>query len=388
MIASMTYAGRRIGRRDIVIAAVISLLGLVLMVANVQRLTDAIPPTAEEQPNIELGGLLPIGFAIPLFLLVTVPLAWRRVAPLGATGAALAGLVLNFVLIGSDPLRCGIVLPTAFLFVFASAQMEKREALVGFVFGLGLTLLDLVVEFGGLTLAVATGLTVLIWAVGRLVRSRRQMAAELTARTVELREARDARARLEVFSDRARLSRDLDELLERRLGELARMADTDRPGDVAGATATLVDIERESRRTLEEMRAIVGMLRDDSVAPTGPPPAITHLDALLVRATGSSSARLTFEGNPRVLPPAVELSAYRIVEHLLAALEVTPDVQVHICFGDEVLTLAVSGCARRRGKAAIERARERARVQHGTLKVSAHGGRADATVSLPVAAPA
>ena len=53
------------------------------------------------------------------------------------------------------------------------------------------------------------------------------------------------------------------------------------------ATATLVDIERESRRTLDEMRALVGVLRDDAPeAPTEPQPTLTHLDALLVRAKG------------------------------------------------------------------------------------------------------
>jgi hypothetical protein len=48
----------------------------------------------------------------------------------------------------------------------------------------------------------------------------------------------------------------------------------------------------------------------------------------------------------------------------------------------------VSGPARRRAKASIERARERARSQHGTLEASVRGGRAEAAVSLPVSAMA
>ena len=55
-----------------------------------------------------------------------------------------------------------------------------------------------------------------------------------------------------------------------------------RPTDPATATATLVEIESESRRTLEEMRAVVGVLRDDDAdAPTAPQPTLTHLEALL-----------------------------------------------------------------------------------------------------------
>ncbi len=90
------------------------------------------------------------------------------------------------------------------------------------------------------------------------------------------------------------------------------------------------------------------------------------------------------EGSPRVLPAAVELSAYRIVEHLLAALEDTPDVEVRVSFRDDALEIAVAGPARRRARTSIERARERARLQRGTLEATVRGGRAEVVASLPV----
>jgi hypothetical protein len=315
---------------------------------------------------------------------VTVPLLWGRAAPLAAVSVSFAGLMLNEVLIGTDLLRCGVVLPTALFFAFTcGAQLAGREAIIGLALSAGLTFVDFGVGFDPGTIVVATLLTAALWGVGRIARSRSRMADELQARTVELREARDERARLEVAADRARLSRELDALLQRRLGELARMADQ-RPADPAGAAATLGDIERESRSTLEDMRAVVGVMRNDSSeSPTAPQPTLTHLEALLVRAKGNG-ARLTVEGNPRVLPAAVELSAYRIVEQLLAALEDAPDVAVRVRFADEALELVVSGPARRRAKASIERARERARLQSGTLEATVHAGRAEAVVSLPV----
>ena len=389
MIESMTSASGRIGRRDIVIAVVLSLLGLLLMYDNVYGgVADERATNPDAHAEIIVDGLLPIEFAIPLFLLVTVPLLWRRAAPIPAVGAALAGLVLNHVLTGTDMLRCGVVLPTAFLFAFtAGAQLQAREALTGLALALGLVAVDIITGFGAPFAAVMGGVTAVMWGIGRIVRSRGRIADELGERTAELREARDERARLEVASDRARLSSELDELLQRRLGELARMADEGpRSGDAAGATATLVDIERESRRTLEEMRAVVGVLRNDSSdAPIAPQPTLTHLEALLVRAKGAG-AQLTVEGSPRVLPVAVELSAYRIVEQLLDALEDAPDVTVRVRFGDDALELAVSGPARRRAKAAIERARERTRLQRGTLEATVRGGRAEAVASLPVLA--
>ena len=230
-------------------------------------------------------------------------------------------------------------------------------------------------------------LTAAIWGIARVVRSRSRMADELEARTSELRAARDERARLEVAGDRARLSGELDELLQRRLGELARMADQGADlTDTARATATLVDIERESRRTLGEMRELVGVLRhDSSAAPTTPQPTLTHLEALLVRAKGAD-AKLRVEGSPRVLPAGVELSAYRVVEHLLAALDDAPDVEVRVRFSDDALELAVSGPTRRHAKAAIERARERVQLHRGTLEATTRGGRAEAVASLPILA--
>ena len=384
----MTSGAARIGKRDVAIAAVASVLGLLLMYENLRWRWYDWPPTEDEEAFIRVGALLPAEFAMPLFLLVTVPLAWRRAAPLAAVGAAFTGLLVNVALLGTEFLRSGVVLMAAFLFAFTTgARLENREARLGLALALGLSVIDTVAAFGPPTAAVMGGLTAASWVIGRIVRSRRRMADELEDRTAELREARDERARLEVATERTRLSRELDELLQRRLSELVHMADQGpSPGDAAGATATLAQIERESRRTLEEMRAVVGVLRDDSAAaPSAPQPALTQLEALLMHAMGGD-ARLAVEGNPRVLPAAVELSAYRIVEHLLAALEDTAPVDVRVRFGDDLLELAVSGSARRGAKASIERARERARLHEGRLDATVRGGRAEAQVSLPLLA--
>lgn len=388
MIDAMTIDRDPIGRRDIAIALVVSVLGLLLMYAGVDY-QQAHPEEAADQTPVYFGGLLPIGFAFVLFPLVTLPLLWRRAAPLAAAAAALAALALNELLVGTDLIRCGVVLPTAFLLAFtAGSLLDNPAAGIGLALTLGLTLFDTALEFGSpelVVIAVMTGVTVAMWGIGRIVRSRGRMADELRARTAELRAARDERARIEVASDRARLSGQLDELLERRLGELAQMADEGaRSSDAAGAAASLLEIEHESRRTLEEMRGVVGVLRDED-SPTEPQPTLTHLEALLVRAE-ARDARLSVAGSVRALPAAVELSAYRIVEQLLDALQQAPDVEVCVHFGDDALELTVSGPARRRAKAQIERARERARLQQGTLEASVRGGRADVAVSLPLAA--
>jgi signal transduction histidine kinase len=359
---------------DAGVAAIAIGFGVLLMVLNV----------ASPDPGNEASSWV----VIPGFLLVTVPALWWRAAPLGALAAVFAGMVVNVSATGAA-VRCGVAFPLVWLLVFsAGARLEAREARIGLGLGLGallaMTLHDQAV--GPDVLLIFGPVTWVVWATGRVVHSRGRLVEQLQARTAELRAARDERARLEVATDRARLSAELDELLQRRLGELARMADAGaREHDGDAATATLVDIERRSRRTLEEMRAVVGVLRHEPEgdAPTAPQPTLTHLEALLVGAKGVG-ARLRVEGSPRVLPAGVELSAYRVVEHLLDALQDAGDVEVVVRFADDAVELAVTGPARRRAEAAIERARERVELHRGTLVATTHGGRAEAVARLPV----
>src|SRR5215213_12016288 len=129
-------------KRDIAIASVLTALGLLLMYGNVHD-HYADPGFARTQTAIYVGGLLPVWTAILLFPLVTLPLLWRRIAPVAAVGAAFAALVLNELLVGSDLVRCGVVFPTAFLFAFAiGAQLDRREAMIGLGLTLGLTCVD------------------------------------------------------------------------------------------------------------------------------------------------------------------------------------------------------------------------------------------------------
>lgn len=379
MLESMRSATADIRKVDVAIAAVLSLVGVVLMAQNVHGL--------EEAPNANVSPL-----AIPFFLAVTVTVAWRQVAPLVALAAMFVALMVHIALF-SDAVLCGVVLPVALLLVFsASSQLALPQALmalgVGFATSVALVLADPV--FVGIEdLPFIAGLMVVPWGIGRLVLSRTRIAGDLRARTNELRTARDERAKLEVATDRARLSGELDQLLQRRLGDLARLAgEGPHSGDPTATTATLVGIERQSRRTLEEMRELVGVLRDDSSnGDKTPQPTLTHLEALLVRAKGTE-AELSVQGNPRTLPAGVELSAYRIVEHLLAALEDSPDVDVRVHFADDALELAVSGPSKRRAGAAVDKARERVQLHRGTLETTTNGRRSEAVASLPMLAGA
>jgi hypothetical protein len=367
MIAAMTTTKERIGRLDVALAVIATGIAVWYMLTEVYD--DKINASA---------------FAVPLFAALTVSLLWRRVAPTAALAGVLAGLLTHAAIFGGL-IRCGIVLPLLLLLVFpAAARLPRNQALLGLAFALAIGVAVCVTDGkdGAQPEAITfvAPLTLVVWGAGLLVRSRGHLVAQLHDRNQQLREARDDRSRLEVATERARLSAELDELLQRRLGALAQLADGgSRNGDAA---ATLAEIERESRRTLDEMRAVVGVLREDD-APMAPQPTLTHLEALLVRAKGASS-QLKVEGNPQALPAGVELSAYRIVEQLLDALDDAPGVDVVIRFSDDALELSLAGQARRRSREAIERTRERVRLHNGTLEAVTDGGRTEIVVALPI----
>ena len=134
------------------------------------------------------------------------------------------------------------------------------------------------------------------------------------------------------------------------------------------------------------MREIVGLLRGGDVA-LAPTPSVAHLDALLAQQE-SANARLTVTGNARSLPASVELSAYRIVEHLIAALAGQADAPIAVAmrFDETALEIRVTGPVSKSAevKEVIARAKERARLLGGTLEVKIARGQAGAVAQLPV----
>jgi signal transduction histidine kinase len=130
---------------------------------------------------------------------------------------------------------------------------------------------------------------------------------------------------------------------------------------------------------------VVTDLRDPT--PTGPQPVLAQLDRLLVQAT-RADARLKVNGEARLLPPGVELSGYRIVEHLLAALENDPAarIDVAVTFTSSTLELTVAGPGARHTdvRSALAAATERARLHGGTLLTQTVGGQREMVVRLPL----
>ena len=114
---------------------------------------------------------------------------------------------------------------------------------------------------------------------------------------------------------------------------------------------------------------------------------MAHLDALLARHTRADT-RLSVAGDPRSLPATVELSAYRIVEHLVTALADQHDarIDVGVSFDADAVEIRVHGPVAKGAdlKAAAGRARERAKLLGGSVDLKVTKGEANAVAWLPV----
>jgi signal transduction histidine kinase len=323
-------------------------------------------------------------------LTMTVPVAWERRAPLAAAAAVAIGAGLNELLIG-PMVRCGPGLPAVFVIAFFSAtRLDRRRLKIA----IGLCPAAVALQsfydpnLGPSFLVAGVPIVLASCLAGKLARSRAAAAAALRERNAELREQREQTAQLAVAADRARVAADLDDFLRDRITAMATAAEAGRElitADPDAAQGAFAEVENSGRATLAQMREVVGTLRQERL--TAPQPVLAQLGSLLDSAT-SADARLQVEGSPRLLPAGLELSAYRIVEHLLAALQDEPaariDVLVRFC--PDTLELDVAGPVGQHADpmTAFAVARERVALLGGTLRIDTLPGRWAALVRLPL----
>jgi hypothetical protein len=341
-----------------------------------------------QHPGERFGG---VAAAIGV-LAMTAPVAWRRRAPIAAAGVLAAGAVLNGLLFPSI-VRCGVALPAVFLVAYSLGSRRDQGR---WRVGLGLCVVNVAAQcaydpqLGAGALVIMLPLVVGFFGFGRIARSWGMAAESLQRQTRELRRARAETARLSVAADRARLSEELDRLLRVRIDDLAAEAEAGRAAlgvDHARVLQSLSWIEREGRDVLGRMREMLGALDGGEGPPNEPQPTLAELSVLLA-GSSSSGARLTVTGDPRRLPAGLELSGYRIVEHLLAALDDTSDadIAVRLCFEPEGFELQVRGrpAAGVDLETVLDAARERAVLHRGTLDGVTRDGWCYASAWLPL----
>jgi signal transduction histidine kinase len=378
---------RGIKAADYALAAVLTALGVLLMYFDV-RDTDAQVTRAIADGSMVHAVSSHSAWMFPVFAAATVTVLWWRRSVLVVLTVATAVTALHDGLFGWVT-RCGAGLPLALVLAFLGALTYDR-AKAWLAAGLSALLAFAVVAVDATTgpgvISLVLPVILIVFGIGRAARQRSVLRAELRVRDAELRQLRDERAALMITDDRAQLSGQLDRLLQDRLGQLTTAAESGGTLAPEQAKSLLETIETDSRRTLDDMREIIGLLRGGDAA-LAPAPTVAHLEALLAQRQ-PACARLAVTGDPRSLPASVELSAYRIVEHLIGALADRPDapIAVALWFDETALEIRVSGPVSKSAevKEIITRARERARLLGGTLDVKISRGRAGVVAQLPV----
>ena len=193
---------------------------------------------------------------------------------------------------------------------------------------------------------------------------------------------RDLVAREAVVEERARIARELHDVIAHNVSMMVVQAGAERrvlDDEQASTREVLETVEQIGRGALTEMRRLVGMLRTDAPDSLSPQPGLDDVPALVtqIREAGLP-VELSIEGERRALPAGIELSAYRIVQEALTnTLKHAggAHAEVHVCYGSDTLELEIlddgpGGPARASGGG------------HGLVgmreRVALYGGRLDA----------
>ncbi|MCE0538775.1 sensor histidine kinase [Kineosporia rhizophila] len=186
--------------------------------------------------------------------------------------------------------------------------------------------------------------------LGHSVQNRRAYLAAVEERARRAEQTREDEARRRVAEERMRIARELHDLVAHQITlanaqatVAAHVFDT-RPEQTR---ASLADLVRTTRHALDDLRATVGLLRQsgDVEASPEPAPGLTRIPALLesFRLAGLEVV-LQQEGVPRALPPATDLTAYRIVQESLTNVTKhagTATARVHLVWGPDDLRVEI-----------------------------------------------
>ncbi|MFE1173447.1 sensor histidine kinase [Streptomyces sp. NPDC058773] len=211
----------------------------------------------------------------------------------------------------------------------AVPRWASRCALAGAVFGPALSFWREGVggRGPGESLFVTVLLTVpfvLAWVLGDSMRTRRAYWAQLEERAARLEKEREAQSRIAVAAERARIARELHDVVAHNVSVMVVQADGAAYVLDAAPEQTrqaLETISGTGRQALAEMRRLLGVLRTGEQPESGeyvPQPGIEQLAELMdqVRSTGLPVDFRTV-GEPRELPSSVALTVYRIVQEAL-----------------------------------------------------------------------
>ncbi|MBT0773052.1 sensor histidine kinase [Kineosporia sp. J2-2] len=254
-------------------------------------------------------------------------LAWRRRHPVRS--ALAVGFFGTVVTLSGVSTFLGIAVIAAFCSLYAVTAYGPRwagwtAAAVAWVAGAFTMAYQGVMDLGSdAPFALTFMSTVLfgIWAMGRMRRFRIRDEARREERSRLLESEAEQKAQLAATAERARIAREMHDVVAHSLSVTISQADGGRYAAQHNPDAAITALETISatgRQALADMRALLGVLRDDSTQQLTPQPDTEAIKDLVeqVRASGLT-VELEVLGEPIVLPAGPGLAAYRIVQESL-----------------------------------------------------------------------
>jgi signal transduction histidine kinase len=260
-------------------------------------------------------------FTVPATAIVILPLLARRRFPFaGPFTVWLLGPAFSFIdgnLIGFMPSISAAGMAAAFL-LGSRSGVEAGLGLGVIVGGTAIIVANnpshADAEFFFVPLLFAIG-----WLAGFALRERAEQAEAAEVRAMHAERERDAAARIAVAEERARIARELHDIVAHAVSVMVLQVGAVRhklPDALAEDSDALKNVEQAGRTALAEMRRLLAaMRRDGDEVELTPQPGLDGLDSLLEEiGRAGLPVQLHVDGEPFALPRAIDLSAYRIVQ--------------------------------------------------------------------------
>ncbi len=262
--------------------------------------------------------------SVAVLALQTLPVAVRRRNPVRILGVTGAATTLHYVL--GYPDSIGFLGVLIAFYTVAANEPRRRAMLSAAITAIGI-LVSLIAYAAFSSLqnwAASLGTTFFFfgvaWLIGDNLRVRRAYTKELEDRAADLIADREDRASMAVIEERARIARELHDVVAHYVSVMVvqaagarRIADK----DPAAARGALEAVESAGRTALAEMRRMLEVLRADDPG-MGPQPGLGELDRLIEHVRGVGlPVELRIEGSSNGLPAGMDLAAYRIVQEAL-----------------------------------------------------------------------